>query len=187
VQRLDEIIHIGDPVLEQVAAAASGTDQLHGLLDLDVRGQHQDGDVGEPLADFPGCLEPLSRVPGRHADVHDGEIGQLLADDGQQALRVAGLADDGEARAFQEARQRFPEQHVIVGHCYTNSHSLIMFRGQRARSTGYRLRNGPGGQGAGDRRVQPDRVLADVQLRPRVRVAQRDLGVPQSAVERGSS
>ena len=42
---------VGDPALEQVADAAPAGQQLHCVLGLDVRGEHQDGDVGEFVAD----------------------------------------------------------------------------------------------------------------------------------------
>jgi hypothetical protein len=50
-QGVEEVGHVGDPVLEQVADAAPAGQQLHRMLDLDVRREHQDGDVGELVAD----------------------------------------------------------------------------------------------------------------------------------------
>jgi PAS domain S-box-containing protein len=136
VERLDEVVHVGDAVLQQVTAPASGADQVHRLLDLDVGGKHQDGHVGKLRADHPGRLEALGRVAGWHPDVDDGKVGLLFADNGQQAGRVAGLADDGEAGALEKACQGFAEQNVIVGQGNTNSHHWIIFRSHGGDRTG---------------------------------------------------
>jgi hypothetical protein len=54
-------------------------------------------------------------VGRRHPDVQDDDVGRLRVDDPQEALGVAGLADDLEPRARERGRQRLPQEVRVVG------------------------------------------------------------------------
>jgi hypothetical protein len=116
VERGEEVLHVADPVLEQVAGAPSAREQLRGLLHLDVRGQHQDGRLRQFPTDHPRRLEPLAGPRGWHPDVHDGQVGSAAADQREELGRVTGPTDDVEARTDQKAGQALAQQHVVVGH-----------------------------------------------------------------------
>jgi hypothetical protein len=50
----------------------------------------------------------------RHANVDQGEVRFVLANEREQLLRVAGLADDHELRAFEKTRKSLAQQDVVV-------------------------------------------------------------------------
>jgi len=54
-------------------------------------------------------------MTGRHPDVDDGEIRALRPDEGDEALRVPGLAGDVESGPFQQSRDALAQQHVVIG------------------------------------------------------------------------
>jgi EmrB/QacA subfamily drug resistance transporter len=83
VERLDEVGHVGDPALEQVAAALPAGQQIHGLLDLDMGGQHHDRGVGEILPDHPGGIQPFGGLARWHPDIHHHQIRPVLPDQGE--------------------------------------------------------------------------------------------------------
>jgi hypothetical protein len=75
VERVDEFVDVGDPVLEQVAdSSGSVAEKFHGVVGLDVLRQHQDTHVRVLGADLACCLEALVRVGGRHPDVDDHRV-----------------------------------------------------------------------------------------------------------------
>jgi hypothetical protein len=51
----------------------------------------------------------------RHADVDHHQVRGVLSDQRQQVGGVAGLSEDPETGAFQQAREPLAEQHVVVG------------------------------------------------------------------------
>jgi hypothetical protein len=95
-------------------ASAAGQ-EFHRVLDVDVRGQHQDGRVGELHTDYPGRVEALGGVGRRHPNVGHYQVGRVLADQREQLCTVASLPDDVETRAFEQAGQSLAEQDVILG------------------------------------------------------------------------
>ena len=117
-QRLQELVDVGDPALEQVAAALPAGQQVHRMLHLDVGRQHQDRDLGKLGPDDPGRVEALGRVVGRHPDVHDHQVGMLLPDRGEELGGVAGLGHHVEAGAIEQAGQALAEQDIIVRERY---------------------------------------------------------------------
>ena len=115
-QGVDKIGDIGDPALEQISDAAATGQQLHRMLDVDMRRQHQNPGVGQFLANHPGCLQALGGMSGRHPDIHHHHIGAGFAHQGEQLDSVADLADDGEPRAVQQAGQTFAQEGLVVSH-----------------------------------------------------------------------
>jgi hypothetical protein len=53
-------------------------------------------------------------VGGRHADVDDHEVGAELADESEQLVGVARLADDVELGALEQARQTLAQEDVVL-------------------------------------------------------------------------
>ena len=68
-------------------------EQLHRLVDLDVRRQHQDAGARKLGADHARGLEPLGLMVRRHADVDDYEVRLVLAHQLEQRGSVACLPD----------------------------------------------------------------------------------------------
>ena len=84
------------------------------MLDLDVRGNDEDRRLRNLLANHARRLEPFRRVVRRHADVHDRELGPMLADERHQLGSVAALADDVEPRALEQAGQPLAKENIVV-------------------------------------------------------------------------
>ena len=115
LERVRELVDVSDPRLQHVADAAASAEQLHRVLDLDVRGQDEDRDLRQLLADRPRRLEPFGRMGRRHADVDDRDVRLLLPHELDQALGVARLTDDVVAPLAQQRGEALPKQHVVVG------------------------------------------------------------------------
>ena len=113
--RLDEVRHVGHPALQQVAHPLPARQQLHRLVHLDVRGQHDDRGGGQFVADHPGRLQSLGRVSGRHPDVDDSQVRPGRPDQAHQPGGVAGLAHDLISRPVEQAGQALAQQHIVVG------------------------------------------------------------------------
>ena len=114
--RVGEGVHVGDAVLEQVARALGGLrQQVERVGLLDVLGEHEHADAGLLGADPVRGAQALVGVRGRHAHVHDRDVGLVRADLAHQVLGVAGLADDVEARFLEQARETLAQEHGVVG------------------------------------------------------------------------
>ena len=113
-QRLEELGHVGDPVLEQVTAALPAGQQVHRVLHLDMGGQHQHSDLGELGAEDPGRVQALGRMVRRHPDVHDDQVGMLLPDRRDELRGIARLGGHLEARAIEQAGHALAEQDIVV-------------------------------------------------------------------------
>jgi hypothetical protein len=115
LQRVQELLQVGDATLEQVADSPAAGPQGHGVLDLGMGRQDQDGGLGVLLADDLGRHKPFGGVGGWHADVDHHQLRRPIADQGQELGGVAGLPNDLEAGALQQAGQALAEQHVVLG------------------------------------------------------------------------
>ena len=113
-ERLDELVHIGDAALQQVAAALAAGEQVRRLLDLDVSGENEDRGLRDLLADHAGGIETLGRVAGGHPDVDDRELRSMLANERHEHGGVGALAHDVEAGALEQTRQAFAQEDVVV-------------------------------------------------------------------------
>jgi len=126
LDNLDEVGHVGYSALQEVAHPLSPSEQVECFLDLDVRRENEDRDLGKLVADRSRCLETLRQVSGRHPDVYDGKIGSQPANQPQKLRGVACLTDDLEPGPLEKARQPFAEKHVVVGQHHSDrgrSHS----------------------------------------------------------------
>src|SRR3954447_17092404 len=74
VERVEELVDIGDATLQQVTAAAPVREQRHRVCNLDVRRENEDCYFRELLPDHGCCLETLGRTGWGHPDVDDCEI-----------------------------------------------------------------------------------------------------------------
>lgn len=92
-QRVDELVHVQDATLEQVADPIAGREELARLLDLDMCRQDEDARVGMLFANRLCRDEPLGRMRGRHPNIDDHELGLVFADELEELAGVAGLAD----------------------------------------------------------------------------------------------
>ncbi len=115
-QRVEEVVDVEDPVLEQVAEAAPG-DQLDRVPGLDVLGEQHDGQVGLPLAEVRGRAGAVVGAVRGHPDVDDREVRQLLLDDLDQRDRVRGPADHLVAGVLEQPGQALAEEgRVLADH-----------------------------------------------------------------------
>ena len=98
-----EGVHIADAIFEQVARALGRLrQQVEGVGLLDVLREHEHGGAGVLDANATRCPQPLVGVRRRHSHVDDRDIRPMRADLAQQILAVARLADDLEAREFEQ-------------------------------------------------------------------------------------
>ena len=114
LERLDELVDIGYPALEQIAAPPATGQQSGRPLDLDVCGQRDDGRLGKLLAYRLGGFEALGCVRGRHADVDDHEIRPKLAHELEQLGGVARLTDDLEPGSREQAGETLAHENLVV-------------------------------------------------------------------------
>jgi len=109
LQRLRELRDVGDPALQQIAAALAAREQLHCVLDLDVGREDDHADLRKLLLDGVRRDEAFGRVRRRHPDVDEREVRMVLADEGEELRGVAGLADDDEVGALEQAGEPFAQ------------------------------------------------------------------------------
>src|ERR1039458_9001736 len=72
---IDEIVDLYDPAFEQIADALAALQKVDRGLQLNVRRQEQDSDLGEFAANLTRDIDALKSVGRRHADVCDDEVG----------------------------------------------------------------------------------------------------------------
>ena len=78
---LDELAHVGDAVLQQVADPRRTVgQQLGGVPSLDVLGEQQDPEALVQPTKLDGGPQALVGEGGRHADVDDGHVGAVALD-----------------------------------------------------------------------------------------------------------
>ena len=125
-QSVDEFIYVGDAALEEVADALAAGEELHRVLDLSVRGQHEDGGLWELCANDARRRKALGRVVWWHPDIDDYQVGFALAYQFDEVGGVACLADDVKAGVLEQARDPLTEEDVIVGQDYTRLRHVTM-------------------------------------------------------------
>src|SRR6185369_2108995 len=118
-ERVDELVYVGDAILEEVADALPAGEQLHRVLDLGMGRQDEDARLRELGPDNPRCLQALGRVARRHPDIDDSQVGLALAHQLDDLGGGARLAHELEAGVLQQARDPLPEEDVVVGQHHT--------------------------------------------------------------------
>ena len=90
LERLEKVAYLGDPTLQQVAHPVPFGEQVDRAMDLDVRGEHEDADLGQFRADRPRGIETFGGMRGRHANVEHDDVGALLTHQRHQLRHVPG-------------------------------------------------------------------------------------------------
>jgi signal transduction histidine kinase len=89
--------------------------KLNRVIHLDMRGENEDARLGKLRPDPAGGLDPLGRLGRGHPDVDDHQVRVLPAHQSEQRSGVAGLPDDVEPGAGEQAGEALPQQDVVVG------------------------------------------------------------------------
>ena len=116
LEGFEKLAHVRNAALQEVAASVTTRQELRGVLHLDVGREDEDPNIWKLLPDRAGGLETLRRVRRWHPNIHEHQVGCLLADEVQQAPSISGLPHDLEARALEQAHEPFSEEHVVVRH-----------------------------------------------------------------------
>jgi hypothetical protein len=124
-KRLDELVHVDDPTLEQVADPLARREEVCRMLDLDVSREDEDADLRELFADRVRGFEPFGGVRRGHPDVNDHQIRLVLSHELDQLVRVARLADDLEVGPLEQAREPFAQKNVVV--CQDDSTAAVLW------------------------------------------------------------
>ena len=112
----DEVLHVGDAVLEQVAdAARAARQQVRRVALLDVLAEDQDRGVGPAAPCLDGGADALVGLRRRHPHVDDRQVGLVLVERGEQRLAVADAGDDLVAVVGQQRRDALAQQHEVLG------------------------------------------------------------------------
>ena len=120
---VDELPHVGDPVLEQVAdrALAAGQ-QLAGVELLDVLREHQHREARPARAHRDRGAQPLVGERRRHPHVEDGAVHVGVGQRDVELDRVVDRVDDLEARALEQLDQAGAEEGVVLGEDEARTH-----------------------------------------------------------------
>ena len=122
-QRVEELGHVGHPVLEQIADAAGvRRQQVGGVPLLHVLRQHEDGDVRPLGADHQGRPDALVGVRRGHPDVGDHQVGPFPFHGVEQRGRVTRRGRDLEPGAFEELDQAREQQHRVLADNHSQPH-----------------------------------------------------------------
>jgi len=114
-QRVEELGHIGDPVLQQVAhALRAARDELGGVPLLHPLGQHQDAHGRPAVTDHERGPQSLVGERRRHPHVHHAGIRLAPGDGPQESLGVADGGDDLVPLVGQQPGEPFAEQDGIL-------------------------------------------------------------------------
>ncbi len=122
--RIDELAQICETILEQVANMIRAlTKEIEGVMTLDILGEQEYAHFRVLAPDPFGCYKPFVRLGRRHPNVMDDERGRLLGHEPVQFFGVGRLADDFEARAFEDPGQPLPKQHGVISDDYSQGTS----------------------------------------------------------------
>ena len=112
----DEVVHVGDTIFEQVADPLGGSsDELEGVVDFDVLGEHDGCDSGEVAPYLLGGEQAFVGEGGRHADVDHGDVGTVNGYVLEQFVGVARLGGNVDSAVGEEAGETFTHDHGVVG------------------------------------------------------------------------
>ena len=132
VHGVDEDRDVADALLEQVADALGVVaDQVDGVGLLEVLREHEHAGLGERVAQLDRRAQAVVLVGRRHLDVDDGDVGAMRARAAQEVVGVAGLRDDLEAGALEDARDPLAQQDVVLADHDPNRHDANPTRSAR--------------------------------------------------------
>ena len=109
---LEELVHVEDAILEQVAEPPAGADELDSMASLDVLREDEDAHLRVQPPDLDRGQQALVLVARRHAHVDDREVGLMLGDDGEQCRGIADPREHRVAGVLQQPREAFAEQAI---------------------------------------------------------------------------
>ncbi len=115
--RLDELVPLGEAVLEQVPVAGGTVGQeADGVLGVVVLREDDDPCAGVTLAQLPGRLDALPLERGGHADVGDDDLGGEGVCARHELVVVGRDADHLEVRlALEQRLDALSHDEVVVG------------------------------------------------------------------------
>ena len=114
-ERVHELAHVRDPVLEQVADAARPVrEQLARVLALDVLAEHEDRRAGHQPPRLDRGAQALVALGRRHPHVDDRHVGPVLHDRGDQRRPVADAREHRRARVLEQAHEALPQQDGVL-------------------------------------------------------------------------
>ncbi len=116
IDRVNEVVNPRDPVLQDIADTPPRREEFDRLVNFGVRRKHQDCHLGEVSPNHARRVEAVRRLPGRHSNINDREVGLVVMDDAQQISRIADLSNDLEPRPLQQACHAFAQQDVVISH-----------------------------------------------------------------------
>jgi hypothetical protein len=114
--RVDEVVDVDDPVLEQIAdAAAALGEQLGRVRVLDVLRDDEDRHLRNALAQLERGAQSLVAECRREPDVDDRDVGPLAPRGVDQCVAVGDRVDDVEAVVAQESAQPVAQEREVFG------------------------------------------------------------------------
>ena len=123
LERVEELLELGHPLLEQVAAPLRPLlEQGERVRRLGVLAEHDHADVGVRLAQRVGGADALVGARRRHADVGEHDVGRLLGDRLQQRVVVLAHREHLEPALLEEAAHRLPHEVVVLGDDHLQGH-----------------------------------------------------------------
>lgn len=129
-QRVDELLHLADPVLEQIAdaGAVAGVEEFGRVRALHVLAQDEHRQCGPLRAQQDRRPQPLVLEGGRHADVGHDDVGRVVGDRLQQPRRVAHRRHDLVPEAGEQRRQALAQQDPVLGEDYAQASLTVPVR-----------------------------------------------------------
>jgi hypothetical protein len=115
-QCVDELRHVGHPVLEQVAhAGCAALQQPRGVPGLDVLGEHEYPGIGVIAAEIEGGAQTFVGVRRWHPDVDNGDVRAVSRHRGQQRARVGDRRGHLVTAVGEQADESFPHHGRVFG------------------------------------------------------------------------
>ena len=113
---LDEIVGVGDTILEQVGAAVrTGFEKCQSVRRSGELAEHDDADRGVALPQASGGADSLVSASRWHADVGDDDVRDDVVDQGQKLFVRAGNTCHGEVvLGLEQPNDRFANQIAVV-------------------------------------------------------------------------
>src|SRR5271170_514154 len=129
-QRVEELGHVGHPVLQQVAdAVRAAGDQLGGVPLLHPLGQHEHADLGPAVAHHQGGAQAFVGERGRHPYVDHYRVRGVLGHGAQEPLGLARDRGDLVAGLGEQPGQPLAQQYGILRDDYPHGSSAAMIVG----------------------------------------------------------
>src|SRR5207302_8568248 len=111
----DEVVHVHDPVLEQVAeAAATVGEELGRVRMLDILRHDEHRGVGRARAQRQRSADAVVAERGRKPHVDDGDVRLLEQDGGDERVAICDRGDDVETVVAKQAREAVAQEREVL-------------------------------------------------------------------------